>query len=868
MIAMAILSIGAVGLIGAFLGIQRATQVAKNKTLASGLAQEKLQILGQLPYNQVLVTPSPSYRTDYTPNIPYDTTYFPPETILEGGVVYTRLTNVQVVTENLGQLQILPPTNPDTGMRLVTSYILWNEGGQKKFQALNTVMSNPDTVTSNSNFIGTLRNASSMSPIIGGQVNIAENQGWMNTTNGSGQYAISAAPGNFNLIASARGYFTQFLPVTIAPNQTLTNDFSMVPMSSGSVTGTAWLNSGLVISQVVVSTAQANVNNFQAQYIELYNPTPRPIAIQSGVPGTFPAIKLNFQSAPGCGDPSTCADPNWGIKLVYVSTVVPAYGYYVIANTTTFMVNGTSVAADAYYESDANTYCTTPPATWNTASIPPVMAIMSQQGHGGALWLKDSYGNVIDSVGWSHNGNSPPQCVPYCIPFLASGFAAATEIVRTSSPNFATNAWGPAYDTGISSIDFVYPPIITGFPFQPYNSFGAITPPIAGRPPIGGVVTASDGLSLPSTITAVGYPPTGYFSLTNVATGTWTVLITSGAYTLENDTVTIPALGSIYSFPSSTTFLNKPTSVGFIAGTVTDVFGSPISLPVPITVSPGPAGSNTLASTSNGRYILTVSVSSGGTSGHGMSGGGFSPALVNVSANPGPSGNSSYITVSSAGVSVQVGQITDQVNFVLSQGGRISGFVSRDGINGIPGVTVSAINTASGASADTEVTDSSGHFATMNIATGTYQVVPELDSLEYATPVSPTLTVTPGQSVFSATFTVTGALGTISGSVKSGGQPITSGVLIFVTTSTLAGSPPVPPVLSTATLASSAVYLASSHEDGTYSVGVRQSTVPAYNVYAYYTTVNSAGAVTFQTQKIAGVPVLAGSTVTAQNFAW
>ncbi len=858
MIAMTVLTIGVVGLISAFMGIQRASQVSKNKTVAVGLAQEQLQILGQLNYNQVLVTTPINYRTDYTPPIPYDTTYFPPTTILEGGVSYTRLTFVQVVNELSGKLNLLPPTTPDTGMRQVTSYVLWTEAGQKKILSLNTVLSNPFTITSNSNFVGSLTDAGTFAPIAGGRVTVAENQGWVSPSNALGQYGIATDPGNYTLVASAHGYFTQYLSATIAPTSTITQNFSMVAMASGTVTGTAWLNNNLVIAQVVVSTAQANVNNFQAQYVELYNPTASPIPIQSGVIGASPYIKLNFQSAPGCGDPSTCNNATWGIKLVYVSTAVPAYGYYVIANTTTFMVNGASITADAYYESDANssTYCPTPPATWNTGSIPPVMAIMSQQGHGGELWLTNSTGTVIDQVGWTHNGNTPPMCAPNCIPFVATGFLPATQIVRTSSPNFVSSAWGPAYDTGISSIDFVYPPIIIGFPITPSNSSSPVTLPIAGRPAIGGVVTATDGLSSPTVIVSSGYPPVGSFVLMDVATSTlsapWTVMIASGAYALQYSTVVIPATASNFNFPSSTTFLNQPMQLGFIAGHVTDALGNPIAAPVPITVSPGASGSNSLASTANGRYILSVST-----------------GLINVTANPnGLNGN--YVAVTSAPVSVLYpGQIIDGVNFILSQGGQVTGFVTRDGVNGLPGVTVSAINQNSGAAADTQVTDPQGRFTTVSIATGAYQIVPELNTLEVAQPAQPLVTVNNG-TVWSATFTVTGALGTISGTVTSAGQPITSGALIVVTTNTLSGSPPAPPKLSKSLLTSSAIYLASSQEDGTYSVGVRQSTIPAqaYNIYGYYTSVSNTGAVTTKWKEITGVNILAGSTVTAQNFAW
>src|SRR5665213_3567667 len=80
MIATAILSVGVLGMLGAFGGIQKAVQIAKSKTLASNLAQEQMHILSQLNYYQALTTPTAVFNTNYTPNIAYDTTYFPPQT--------------------------------------------------------------------------------------------------------------------------------------------------------------------------------------------------------------------------------------------------------------------------------------------------------------------------------------------------------------------------------------------------------------------------------------------------------------------------------------------------------------------------------------------------------------------------------------------------------------------------------------------------------------------------------------------------------------------------------------------------------------------------------------------------------------------
>ena len=845
MIASAILSIAVLGLIGAFGGIQKAMQISKNKTLASNLVQEKMQILTQKNYYEVLVTPSPSfYAVNGSTNIPYDTTYFPPETILEGGITYTRLTYVQVAEEDSGAIVVLSPSTPDTGMHLLTISVVWKENGTNRMSSVSSVLANPNTVMSSSYFWGRMTDSVSGLPIVGGVVNIAENMGWRDTTDAAGKYHINVNLGSYNIVASAQGYFPSFLLISIGQNVPVQHDFPLQPMSSGTATGIAWVNPNVIVSQVVASTVQAGENNFIAQYIELYNPTPNTVTINGGL---VPLIRVNYPNPPGCGDGTACTDPTYGIKLNYnVNTIAP-FGYYIIANTGTFMLNGVNVTADAVFADNANTFCTTQPSGWNTGANPPVKTILNI-GHVGDVWLTNAAGVKLDSVGWMHNALSHPNCNPYCIPLPAAGFVDGEQFVRTSSPNFASNVWGRAYDANISSIDFVYPPIIAGFPYQPFNSLSSTQTPVAGVPAAGAVVTGSDPLSNSTTAYLVGYPPVANFLLPSVATATsaapWTILITSGLYTLENDTVTIAASGSNYNFPSSTTILNQAAVNSFVDGSVTDVFGGSISGPnIQVTGGGGHAW------VVNGRYLMTVT-----------------PGSVDITANASP-GNSSYVSISSLAVTAVVGQIHDGVNFVLSQGGRISGFVTRDGINALPGVTMTAFD-SNGLARDSEVSDTSGRFTTINIATGTYTMQPELDSLELSNPLATTVIIGSGQTVFSTTFTISGALGTISGTVKLGGAPISTGVLVVITTSTYAGSPPAPPALSSNTLASGAIYLTSSLEDGSYSVSVRQSTSPTYNAYGYYSILSSTGGVTFQSQKLTGISVLAGSSVTGNNFAW
>ncbi len=845
MIATAVMTIAVVGFTGAFLNIQKAVQFAKNKTLASNLAQEQIQVLTQKVYYEVLVSPATNVRSDVNPPILYDTAYFPPETVLEGAVRYTRYTYVQVVTESAGNIMVLPPSTPDTGMRLITVSVVWNSGSEVKQVVVNTVMTNPSSVMTASRLNGTVTDQASGNPVPGAVIDLAENMGWRAVTGASGGYSINMAPGNFTLVASGPGYFKQFIPISIAANAVQTQNVALQQISSGTVRGTAWINDRLLISQIVASTVQADMSGFVAQYIELYNPTPNAISIDGAGP---PDVRINYSNSPGDHDGRTCAHATWGIKLAYNNTSVASHAYYIVANTGTFTVNGIVTQADAVYADNADAFCSVAPSNWDASSTPKVKQIVDV-GHGGAVWLSDSAGDVIDSVGFVHNGHTHAQCAPNCIQ-LPSGFDDGIQIVRASSPSYVGNSDGRAYDTNMSSIDFIYTSAGAGLPYRPFGSATAQLP-VAGRPAVGAIVTATDGLSNPATAYSVGSPPRADFVLVGVATAApaypWTVVVSSGGVMFESDTVVIPSQGYVYSFPSSTTFIDQAATLGVVSGRVTDVLGLPIASPVAIPVTGGGASAN--ASVVNGRYMLRVP---GGS--------------IDVTANSGGA-NQNYVSISSLAVTVNAGQVSDGVDFVLPQGGQITGFVTRDGINPLPGVTVSALD-ANNYARDTQVSDAAGRFTTIIISTGLYRIAPQLDSLETSTPTWASLTLAVGQTAFSSTFTVTGALGSVSGRVSQGGQPISTGVLIVLTTSTLAGTPPALPALSSASLTGASYYTASSREDGTYSIDVRQSTSPAYRLYGYYSTVSSTGGVVIQAQTLTGVQVLAGQSVTGQDLAW
>ena len=826
MIAMALIGVGIIAMVQSFGFIQKAIQAAKNRTLASNLAQEKMQILKQKNYYQVLVTSDPAHNTvDFAPeSIDYDTGYFPPEQITEAGVTYTRYTYVQVAREDSGNLVLLSPSTPDTGMRLITITVVWSQGGVKKKLSVRSILSNPDTVMSNSVFIGSVTDQSN-NPIQGAIVNVAENMGWRDTTNAQGRYSINVLMGNYNMVASADGYYTMTRSVSITANATQTQNFTMVKIATGSISGAVWLRDHLVISQVVASTTMVNGDN--VEYVELFNPTTAPINISNGLGGN--SVKLKY-----LGEAGASQDIN-EFPLTYVSTYVPAGRFFLIANTATMTAAGYTPAVDAVY-------------SYNPGPCNASGALLScvHSDKAGALVLTDPSGKVLDKLGWSNTGNSKPapdyEGAGYP---LSSGLPPGKQLVRMSQPCSLSANYGRAYDSGHNNTDFFYMDIT----YQPYAVASGVKAVYSGTPAVGAVVTATDGVSSSTaawlTSSACGYST---FTLVDVATGTWSVLVSSGMYGFEDDNAYVPSAGSVYQLSATTTSLTQNLTTGLITGRILSAYGTPIT--PGITVSAGSAGSPTTADTVTGRYTLRVST-----------------GLVNVTANPASACNGSYVTLSSESVAVELGQVTSDIDFVLYQGGKISGFVTRDGVNALPGVAVVMLD-SNGVSRDQEVTGLDGRFTSITLSTGTYSVAPAVGSREMATPDYSTVTLTTaGVTKFSSTFTVSGAMGYITGAVSSGGSPIKTGVLIVVTTSTLTGTPPAPPSLSTATLAGAPYYIVSSMENGTYRAEVTQSTSTKYNVYAYFPSPSGASS-TVVYKSVGNVSVTAGQTTSGVDFSW
>lgn len=810
-----------------FYGIGRGITSTKIRTIANNLAQEKIENLKNVSYPRLRVT-SLSDLTTYG----YDNTYYPPEkNILVGEIPFERRTTIRKVEENSGSLTNLTPSASDTGLKKIEVVVLWNEGSQQAQLEISNLREDPNRKALDGKIQGQIKDQDSLLPINKAQVAIVDNLNWDALTDTNGNYEIRVASGTYQIFAAKTGYFTKnsgSLNVGATP---VTCNLELKKMAVGHTTGYVFINEHLVISKVIAKTDDPVRPNEEA--VELYNPTSNAITINNG--------NFKFKYV-------TSGNNIVDINVNYINTNIPAYGYFLLANTATITLDGLgapiSRPVDAKY----------------SASYGPEPYNLIQENERGGLVITNNFDVAFDSVAWSKSGSgqsAPDKGEETTGVTAVGGLESGKLIFRRSSPTFWNYNKGAAYDSNNNSKDFFGPsPPAGGVWGVTYSPMGTTFTyaPISGTPAPGVIISSNDGLSATTTsyATTVSGFSVAYFDLPGVATGTWTVAAAlnnhyqevSNVVIAENQYTGIPNAGTTPPWPMNNfnyLVLSSAAVYGYVSGQVT-AGGSGVS---GITVS---AGITSTTSGGNGRYYL-----------------GLTPESYYITANPG-NANANYTqTTTTYPVVVNLGQITSGVNLVISQGGAISGNV-KVGSDPIPDVTVRALDGAA-QEKGTVVTDASGNYLIegLSVNGNPYTVAPVLDANETPSPPSISLNVVQGITQPGNDFLISYAFGKISGTVKENSKLIYTGVLLVATTAAIASDPP----NTDYSLRSGPVvyYNTDSQSDGTYQLNVRaNSGGTTYNVYAWFTKPSGTNGTT-TTRRSGTVTVNPGGTATL-DFNW
>lgn len=821
-----------------FYSLSKGTFLSKARTIATNLAQEKVEFLKDYSYNRLMVT---KVEDLYPLGPEYDRNYYPPETLSVGNITFTRTICVMKVKEtgtgSDRKITEVLPDNPDTGLKKISISIKWQEGNTTKEYRLSNLRNDPNRSPLDCRIYGTVKSGGS--PVAGVRMYVIQNLNWEVYTQSNGYYEINTTSGQYNVKATKNGYWDIISgPLTLLADAAVEYSPSISPKLFGYVTGYAAINDHPVIGQVIASTVSPL--GFDQETVTFYNPTTNYYLIAEGsstATTTF-YFMLKYVNDDNNYDPSPC------IPLVYAITgyhyFVP-YGYILIANTSPVTIGGVSKPADIVYD-------------WtNSNIIAKNNDVISADKAGGIVLTVNNDTQIVDRVAWGDK-NWPVFKAPPANATEGSGYVYPGGS-KFPNPNWRLDRHSyvglvigiddgnaPCYDTDMNNRDF-YHRWCSGS--RLWNSASTPAMPNTGRPALGGIVTCNDPLaSSASCFMLIGNPPysggsntyVAYFSI-STTTGTWIVMISSNNYYMEvssvvvvaNQTVTIPNPATNPSFPNvdfryRTVILSSPATNGMVTGYVKTSADAGISnILVRMDV-------NSTRTDSAGKYILRASTDD------------------YVEANPSNDNPAYSSDVTANEIQIVLGGIVNAPDLIIHGAGQINGWVTSNRIDGLSGVVILA---QSGGLSYTAQSGSNGKFLMQNVTTGTYTIYPVLDTAEsYTSDVGVNMPVTKaviqGAIVWSSTFVVAGTYGTIYGKVYKGNNLIKTGVLLVATTSTIGDY--LDPV-SLDNINSLSYYAAVSKDDGTYEISVRRNSSKKYNVYGWFTEMSGSGTTTTKRSK-------------------
>jgi hypothetical protein len=288
--------------------------------------------------------------------------------------------------------------------------------------------------------------------------------------------------------------------------------------------------------------------------------------------------------------------------------------------------------------------------------------------------------------------------------------------------------------------------------------------------------------------------------------------------------------------------LSSPSVGGVITGKV--IRGDSFAAVQGIQVT---AGINTTNTDASGNYLFNIEEGS-----------------YVVTANAGY--NSTGWTQAEETIGVRINQVANVPNLVVYPAGWISGATKNAAGSPLPYITVAATVPLVGFAKDT-VSDSGGLYILKGVRTGACYVYPILDAKDYYTSDKAyPITITQGVENTGNNFNITSSWGKIRGTVKSGINNITTGVLVLATTGPVPSDPP--PLIDSALRAGNIIYYGTvSLSDGTYEIAVRKGW--AYNIRAWFTAINNDETIVLPPSKTAtSAAVTDLSSPVTVNFSW
>ena len=573
-IAAAIFSIGILGFLQSFTYIAKAVHVTRYKTIAANLVQAQVEVLKNNSYYALQVTTVTVTDSRFTPSITYSGGAYSISTVTVAGIPFYVASRVDFAALVNNSVTLFNYTDPDPGMKQITTYVLWKDGTVWKYIYLTNLLENPNVTPLTATITGVVKDTSSV-VIPNIAVKTMENPSLQGLTNASGVYSFKVNAGTYTLSCTSTAYYGQYAQSqVVSAGTTLTQNFTMFRIASGTVAGYAWTPpSGVghyLISQVVASTVTWVPDMGQTEdieYVELVNPTTSTVDMSYIVlyvyrhnGGNDSPLKYNYTY----GYP-WIPDPTWDY-MSYRSTYIPPNSYFLIANTSlTFVLNNSTIAADAwveqYWQWDGN--------SWSNQTGPfPNMIRSSQESSSPQSVMVYSYDpnwtNFFeDYVGFTGSSGKYPYLYKSDYP-RCNGIDQGGQLVRLSSPGWTSSSVLRTYDTENNRFDFdcnYNTSIQSTMTVRTFNLAAGTQTAISGQPAYGAMVSVDDAFSTSTTAWQTSFTtaagglayPVAKFTLNGVSTGTWDVDVASANFYTIISSVSVTSMNQTVYMPSTQT---------------------------------------------------------------------------------------------------------------------------------------------------------------------------------------------------------------------------------------------------------------------------------------------------------------------------
>lgn len=157
MIASLVMTVGILGFLGVYGNVTRAIQVAKARSLATNIAQEKIESLKNVSYYRLMPTTATATDSNFSPSLIYDTGYYPSQTVIVGGISFNRRVYIRRTAEIGGNLSYVSWGNADTGLKEVLVSVAWKQGQDWRKVEIRNLRNNPAYFAPDATFSGNVK---------------------------------------------------------------------------------------------------------------------------------------------------------------------------------------------------------------------------------------------------------------------------------------------------------------------------------------------------------------------------------------------------------------------------------------------------------------------------------------------------------------------------------------------------------------------------------------------------------------------------------------------------------------------------------------------------------------------------------------